>query len=399
MKPFLRNCLTAATIAGAASAQVPGVDGIVLPPPAVAISEIVIDRPGTDQGAESIEITGTPGLPLAGWWILAVEGDGANPGALDVRIDLGAHTLGANGVLVLRDTTADFTQGFNSAVPTVYLPAGPNALTTRVTFDFTPDLENGSNTYILGFGTPPAVTTDLDTDNNGALDAGALGAFTVVDAVGFIENDGAANVAYAAGLGFTNVGPNAGFNADALYRLFDGSGAPSGWIAGDMLNSTVAPIFAWGTDKPFFDPARISGNPFGIGAAGVSSFSLDLGRRNVYRPNLTLSAPGGPTTFSLDLSGAESGAFYFTAVSFDPLNTSIASSGIHAGLHVPAADLAVQQAFGPPFFGALDAAGAYAFSATGLPDLTGITIYAATLVYSPTYGDINGRSSVVALTF
>lgn len=399
MKPFLRNFLTAATIAGAASAQVPGVDGVVVPPPAVVFSEIVINPPGTDEGFESIELTGTPGLPLSGWWILAIEGDGTTAGLVDVRISLGAYVLGANGVLLLRDAATDFGQGFNSAVSTVYLPVGPNAATTRVTFNFTPDIENGTNTYILGFGTPPAAAADLDTNNDGVLDAGALAAFTVVDAVTLIENDTGSNLAYAAGLGFTNVGPNAGFNADALYRLFDGAGAPSGWIAGDMLSSTVAPIFTWGLDKPFFDPASISGNPFGVGAAGVSSFSLDLGRRNVYRPNLTLSAPGGPTTFSLDLSGAESGAFYFTGVSFDPLNTTIASSGIHAGLHIPAADLAVQQAFGPPFFGALDAAGAYAFSATGLPDLTGITIYAATLVYSPTYGDINGRSSVVALTF
>ena len=125
MKPFLRNFLTAATIAGAASAQVPGVDGLVLPPPAVVFSEIVINPPGTDEGFESIELTGTPGLPLSGWWILAIEGDGTTAGLVDVRISLGAYVLGANGVLLLRDAATDFGQGFNSAVSTVYLPVVP----------------------------------------------------------------------------------------------------------------------------------------------------------------------------------------------------------------------------------------------------------------------------------
>jgi len=36
---------------------------------------------------------------------------------------------------------------------------------------FTPDIENGSNTFVLGFGTPPSVGDDLDADNDGTLDA------------------------------------------------------------------------------------------------------------------------------------------------------------------------------------------------------------------------------------
>ena len=79
------------------------------------------------------------------------------------------------------------------------LPA-PDAATALDVTDFNPDIENGSNTFLLGFGTPPAVGTDLDLGNDGTLDAPLTG-FNVVDAVSIVESDGTANYAYADELG------------------------------------------------------------------------------------------------------------------------------------------------------------------------------------------------------
>ena len=35
-------------------------------------------------------------------------------------------------------------------------------------------IENGSNTYVIGFGTPPAAATDLDTNNDGVIQVGEI---------------------------------------------------------------------------------------------------------------------------------------------------------------------------------------------------------------------------------
>jgi len=178
------------------------------------LSKVFVNPPGADNGQEVIEIRGPASTALAGYWLLAIEGDGTGAGVVDVAYSLDTAATGSNGILLVRDGAS-------------VINPPPDAATGLFVSDFNPDIENGSNTFVLGFGTPPATTTDLDTDNDGTLDVTlASFGFTVVDALALIENDGAANVAYADDLGFANFGPIAAFNADVLVRVyneFDGS--------------------------------------------------------------------------------------------------------------------------------------------------------------------------------
>lgn len=187
---------------------------------AITLNEIFINPPGTDNGQEFIEIRSTTGgvESMTGLSLIILEGDGTNPGLVDVVLNLTAFSTGTNGLFLWRD-----------AVSTIS-PAAEVGTVINIA-DFTPDLENGSFTFLIVSDFTGALAQDLDTDNNGILDVTPW--TSVIDAVGFIENDGAANVAYAAPLGFTNLGPDAGFNADVLLR----DSTTGTWLFGDVLGT------------------------------------------------------------------------------------------------------------------------------------------------------------------
>ncbi len=242
--------------AAAAIASVVGTTGLAgaVPPPDVWISELLLDLPGTDDGQESIELYGTPGASLAGFVLFALDGDGTNAGTVDQIIDLGSYSLGANGVLLLRDGAG------------VILPA-PARDSSVVTLPFNPNLENGSVTWILGFGTAPSTSTDFDTNNDGTFDI-ALSSFTVVDAISLLENDGVSNFAYADDVGFASevFGPFTAFNTDAVYRALDCDGLPIGWTGGDIIGTNPGGPYLWD---------QASGEVFGWGAGGIPALTLD----------------------------------------------------------------------------------------------------------------------------
>lgn len=187
---------------------------------AITLNEIFINPPGTDNGQEFIEIRSTTGgvESMSGLSLIILEGDGASPGLVDVVLNLSAFSTGTNGLFLWRDAASTIN-------PTA------EAGTVINVADFAPDLENGSFTFLIVSGFTGTVTQDLDTNNDGIVDVTPW--TSVIDAVGFIENDGAANVAYAASLGFTNLGPDAGFNADVLLR----DSTTGTWLFGDVLGT------------------------------------------------------------------------------------------------------------------------------------------------------------------
>lgn len=163
-KPFFALAL----VAGVASAQAQS----------MFISEMFWNQVGADQGGEFIELQGPANGSLAGHYVVIMDGDATSAGAVDKVIDLGTYSFGANGLLLIRDT-AD-----------VLLP-GPDFLTNVVIFDFNPDIENGTNTILFGFGTPPAVGDDIDVDNDGVVDnAAPFAGFTVADSFAAYDNSG-----------------------------------------------------------------------------------------------------------------------------------------------------------------------------------------------------------------
>jgi len=262
------------------------------------LSELLIDAPGTDDGQEFVEIRGPANTSLAGYAFLAIEGDGSGAGTVDQSVDLGAHRLGSNGLLLIRDSSA-------------VLSPPPHAATTVVVIDFNPDLENGTGTYVLGFGTAPAVNTDLDADNDGRLDAGIPG-FTVVDAVAGTDG-GASDRMYAAQLGGTDFADNGVFTPDAFYRIYSPTGAPLCW--------TIADVNAPGVNGPYAFDFTGAGEVQGGLAAGYGPQGLDPGNANqaislcasAYGVS---SANGGAQVLTVDAGPANAGDVYLVVGSF-----------------------------------------------------------------------------------
>ncbi len=219
----------------------------------VQLTEILINPPGTDQGQESVEIRGTPGGSLAGYYFIVVDGDGTVSGQVKAVVNLNAYFLGSNGLLLIRDTAA------------VLSPA-PAPETSVVVFDFNPDIENGSNTFLLGFGTPPTVGTDLDTNNDGVLE-NTLPGFTVTDAFGLRDTD-AGDQLYGVAFGGVNLIPT--FAPQAAYRVIACDGSTLGWTAGTVSGAAPGP-YTWSTT-------------FGWNTGGVPALlagqAMDLGRLN-----------------------------------------------------------------------------------------------------------------------
>lgn len=381
-------CALLALTAGTAPAQTPPCG-----PTQPFLSEILFNPSGTDNGFEALEITGPPGMSLAGYKVLVLEGDGtasahsAVNGVVDQILDLGAFSLGANGLFLWRDGATTL----NSGVPTVYLPGYAPATTVHVA-DFVPDLENGANTFVLGFGTAPALDADLDVDHNGALDLGALAGFTVVDAVGFADRGGigALDDVYGAQLGFADVGnadtSGSSFVGGALYRTLTADGCAGAWLGGGVSTA--------GGPAPFVLGGDVFGFPFGPGA----SWTLDLGRRNHCVAALTLDNGGVPgQALTIAVAGGPANAIYLTALSFDGANASLPYAGMHAGLVISPLELFDEFSFGAPFVGLLDGAGATSFVVPPLPVL-GAQLYGATVLYDVTYGDFVGRTQVAAVS-
>jgi hypothetical protein len=220
------------------------------------LSEILLNPPGTDNGFEAVEIQGAPSASLAGWSLVAIEGDTTVAGTVDLVVPLSGLVCGPNGLLLLRDSAA------------VLIPA-PDPATSVAVIDFVPDIENGANTYLLMLGTPPALGTDLDANNDGTLDAGALTGVHVADAVGL--GAGAGSLLYADDLGFPNVGagfsPGVTATPDALYRIFDPIGSGCSWIGGDLTGTSPGP----------YSFSTAAAGSFGLAEQGLTGLDLDLG--------------------------------------------------------------------------------------------------------------------------
>jgi hypothetical protein len=349
-------------------------------------TEIFVNPTGTDGGLEFIEIAGPAGFDMTGYSILVVEGDSPSQGVVDLILPFGSESIGPNGLLLWRDAATPI----NSGVPRVYF-TGPNAATTLRVADFNPDIENGSNTYILGFGTPPSMPVDIDANNDGAVDPGVLGGFTVVDAVGFLDG-GASDFAYGASLGFVNV-TGAASSANNLYRIPTCGGGFSSWA------SSTNPTGGGSAATGFVASSNQSGYPFGPGA----SWTADPGRRNLCPATLSMSVAspvveGVPATNELTISitNGVPGALYLTAFTFDSANGPVPPyTGPHAGLIISDQDLLTQYVFAaPPYVGILDGSGAMSFTTEPFPVL-GMTLYAASVLYGEGFSSVEGAVAIV----
>ena len=172
----------------------------------VYINEVLPNTPGSDTGNEYFELRGTPNLPLTGYYLISVEGQGTGtPGKGDINqfFDLSAFSLGANGYLFARQAGSKYTPTapgatvIENTLGTGWGQANAGGVGSTVGHysDGTQvDLENSATTILLvkvaPGGVTPTNTIDLDTDNDGYLDL--PDGWTVVDSVGIMDGANAA---------------------------------------------------------------------------------------------------------------------------------------------------------------------------------------------------------------
>lgn len=205
---------------------------------AIWLNELGFNPPGTDGGFEFFEIAGDAGASLNGLTLVVIEGDGAPAaGTIDQALSLNGLSIGSNGLFLWRDAATnipwrDSSDNYNTKL-------GPAAGTTVHVADFNPDIENGSNTYLLVRNFTGSVGTDLDAENDGMLDSRPWDA--IVDGVG-VQEEGTAEITYSLGLDLPGFGQglvdqDGGFySPDGLIRMRNVAGNP--WLATDMLSLT-----------------------------------------------------------------------------------------------------------------------------------------------------------------
>ena len=195
------------------------------------INEVRIDQPGSDND-EYFEIAGPPGFSLDGYGYVVI-GDGSGVGiggGVDAAISLDGYVIPADGYLLVAESsfslaTADYTTSIN--------------------------FENSDNvTHLLVEGALPASGDDLDTDDDGVIDAAPWTG--VIDGIALVET------------------------ADPLV---DG---------GDLYYANLPNTSAIGPDGPFV-PGHVyrCGNDFRVGDFGPGGFLETPGAPN------TCSAPTG----------------------------------------------------------------------------------------------------------
>ncbi|MEN1727532.1 MAG: Ig-like domain-containing protein, partial [Pseudomonadota bacterium] len=201
---FLR--WTSDDVSGGGSRDEFGIDNLFVEvgaPPAPSLNELGISDVGTD--AEFFEVAGAPSADLTDLDLVVLEGAlGNNPGAIAVHIDL-TGTIPVDGFWAATSPEADAT----------YSVTGDQAIANDT-------FANRSRTYLLVSGFSGAISDDLDTNDDGMLDATPW--TEILDDIALIDDD--APLVYSA----TVVGPDGTFLPPGAFRCPDGSGA---W---DFLN-------------------------------------------------------------------------------------------------------------------------------------------------------------------
>lgn len=177
----------------------------------ITINEIRIDQPGTDDD-EYFELTGEPNASLDGLTYFVIGDGPGGSGVIEAVVDLAGHTLDDNGFFVVAEST--FTLG------TADLVANLN-------------FENDDNfTHFLVRGFSAANGDDLDTDDDGVLDATPWE--EELDRVALIKEDNPPSTTEYH-YGPPVVGPDGSFVPGHVYDC------PDGWRIGN---------FAGGDDTP-----------------------------------------------------------------------------------------------------------------------------------------------------
>ena len=213
--------VTCALLASAANAQ------------QINFNEIYASHTGIDD-QEYIELIGTPGMSLAGYMVLIIEGDSALAGTLDRAWDLTGYSVPSDGYFLMADPIVpglDYDLSF----------VGPDN-----------NIENGTQTYYLLWTDDTALIqsllgVDLDVDGDLITDLTSLPATVIfTELVAVYDPDFTADEIFdgALGLGPDLTGP---YLPAGIFKPDDN---PNGWCTDDWLD-----FFLGGLTPGFMNPS------------------------------------------------------------------------------------------------------------------------------------------------
>jgi hypothetical protein len=146
---------------------------------AVLISEALVDASGSDNGRTFVELAGPPGLSLAGYTLVGVNG---GTGDVYLSVDLAPFVIPADGLFVAADAASGVTEvaGADALFEALDPQNGPDSLQLRLDDVVVDALGYGDFTGAVFAGegnpapAPPAgvslarLFADVDTDDNEA---------------------------------------------------------------------------------------------------------------------------------------------------------------------------------------------------------------------------------------
>jgi MYXO-CTERM domain-containing protein len=195
------------------------------------LNEIRVNPPGADEPYEFVELKGTPGGSLQGFYLVALEGDsGGAAGTADYVLNLstacgGVCSFGTNGLLIVKAAA-----GGDTIAPPTTVVLDPQ-LNVGVTGGS--GMENGSITFMLIYSPTTAIAkgTDYDPGTGLALPTGAI----ISDSIGWTDG-GTTDVVY----GGAQLAAS-GFTPDAVVRFPDDETPQSAaaWYGGDLTTPLV----------------------------------------------------------------------------------------------------------------------------------------------------------------
>lgn len=335
------------------------IDSIAVTPVGVFISEVLFQDSGSqtsttygtlvtqNRADEYIEIFSTlPNYELpSDLYFVGIEGDSGAAGATGNVQDvfpLGGLQTGANGYLILTQRTNPYNSSVGvNANATLLANTGTgggwgNGATSNIggkqhsganrVGEIVTDAENGSVTYMLvQAAAAPATANDIDADNDGNPDGTVFAGWTVLDAVGTLDGNAAADRSYglitfrngtqaAAGSSPTSITvQQVAFNPAYVGRV----AAFKGWQAADWvassLNATGSATYDLGTNVSNANYASRPLNHLGAPNYWTTTVNVTVNdgsfqRSQITRLISTFTSPvdlpvGWETKFALTVSG------------------------------------------------------------------------------------------------
>jgi hypothetical protein len=215
----------------------------------VLINEVLFNPPGSpDDPYEYIELRGSPNDTIgAGTYLVVVDGGVGDVGKVRDVFPLAGMMIGNNGFLILLQKSHNYTVAANAvAIANTGSQAGwgdsSGSSIGHNGNNGATNIENPSITIMLiQASTPPTPSDNIDSNNDGTLD-GAGASWTILDAVGILDNTGAGTRTF----GKINFRRNsAGSAANTIVAVsftpsyIGRAGNSTGWAAADWVAGDV----------------------------------------------------------------------------------------------------------------------------------------------------------------